>query len=100
MPLFTRQPAEIVEATQWLPGLRIAGLSGEESGHPGGGGLLPSPPHAYLATRHGRFTVFAGDWVITEPTGEMYVCRDDLFHRHYIPLEGTAGQPLVGQGLN
>lgn len=83
MSTFTRLPADTVEALQWFPGRPIAGVSDEWPGQPGGGGLLPSPPHAYFSTRRGRLTVFAGDWIITESTGEMHLCDDSLFRIRY-----------------
>jgi hypothetical protein len=87
MPLFVRQPADPVEAVQWFPGLPVAGISDELPGHPGSPDLLPSPPHAYLVTPKGRFTVFASDWIITEPTGTQHVCHDSLFRQSYQPVE-------------
>ena len=85
MALFIRSGLDMVEATQWLPGREVAGVAGEAAGQPGGGGLLPSPPHAYLATPRGRLTVFAGDWVVTEPTGEQHLYPDALFQERYTP---------------
>ena len=87
MPFFTRQPTGQVEAIQWFPGRRIAAITLENPGHPGGGDLLPSPPYAYLTTRRGRLTVFAGDWVVTEPTGEQHVCPNQLFRQTYAPFD-------------
>ena len=89
MPSFIRQPAKgtPVSAAQWFPGQELAGVADEATGHPGGGGLLPAPAHAYLHTPKGRFTVFAGDWVITEPGGEMHTCPDFLFQQTYLPVE-------------
>ena len=88
MPHFIHQSAEltVVEATQWLPGRAVAGVAGEAPGHPGGGGLLPVPPHAYLVTPRGRFTVFAHDWIVTEPTGRQQACSPEQFARLYAPL--------------
>ena len=86
MPRFVRQAASPIEAFQWFPGQRIAGLADEVPGQLGGGALLPIPPHAFLTTRRGRFTVFGGDWVITEPTGEQHVCPDHLFQQNYLPM--------------
>ena len=76
-----------VLATQWFPGREVAGVAGERPGHPGGNGLLPSPPHAYLITPKGRFTLFAGDWVITEPEGRVHVCQNTLFQQSYLPVK-------------
>ncbi|MBO2007919.1 hypothetical protein [Hymenobacter negativus] len=76
-----------VAAAQWFPGQHLTGVADESPSHPGGDGLLPSPPHAYLITPQGRFTLFAGDWVITEPEGRMHVCHDHLFRQNYLPAE-------------
>ena len=82
-----------VFAAQWYPGREVAGVDHEWPGHPGGNGLLPSPPHAYLVTPQGRFTLFAGDWVITEPEGRMHVCHDFLFRQCYAPVENAENPP-------
>ncbi|MDQ2772440.1 MAG: hypothetical protein M3Y54_18290 [Bacteroidota bacterium] len=88
MPFFIRHSpgAKPVEATQWFPGHELPGVSSESAGHPGGGGLLPIPPHAYVHTRKGILTVFAGDWVITEPDGTLHVCQQRLFELSYAPV--------------
>jgi hypothetical protein len=89
MPYFIRQAANavLVEATQWFPGQDLPGVSSESAGHPGGGGLLPVPPHAYLHTNKGTLTVFGGDWVITEPDGRMHVFSNSLFQQTYSVFE-------------
>ena len=95
MPLFTRFAQDLVEAAQWWPGRRIAGVGGEAAGQPGTSGLLPSPPHAYLSTPRGRLTVFAGDWVVTEAGGEQHICPDDVFRQRYAPAEPALPRPLI-----
>lgn len=93
MPYFVRHTpgAEPVEAMQWFLGQELPGISSESAGHPGGNGLLPVPPHAHVHTRRGTLTVFAGDWVITEPSGELHVCQHALFVQNYAPVkEDTA----------
>lgn len=89
MPYFIRQAANAVpvEATQWFPGQDLPGVSSESAGHPGGGGLLPVPPHANLHTDKGTLTVFGGDWIITEPNGRLHVCNDHLFQQTYARFE-------------
>ena len=72
---------------QWYPGQELPGISSESAGHPGGGGLLPIPPHAHVHTRKGTITVFASDWVIIEPGGELHVCQHSLFEQNYSPVE-------------
>ena len=88
MPFFIRSTpgARPVEAAQWFPGQPLAGVGGESAGHLGGGGLLPVPPHAFLHTRKGPLTVFAGDWVITEADGSLHVCQSALFAQSYAAL--------------
>lgn len=83
-----------MEATQWFPGQELPGVSAESVGHPGGGGLLPVPPHAYVHTRKGILTVFATDWIITEPDGELHVCQHRLFQQNYAPVEVNA-EPVL-----
>ena len=89
MPYFIRNipGARPIEATQWFPGQELPGVSSESAGHPGGAGLLPVPPHACVHTRKGTLTVFASDWVITEPNGELHVCQHRLFEQSYTPAE-------------
>ncbi len=92
MPFFVRHTpgARPVEATQWFPGQELPGVSSESGGHPGGSGLLPVPPHAYVHTRKGTLTVFASDWIITEPDGTLHVCHHRLFEQTYAPVEVDA----------
>ncbi len=89
MPFFLKQNADqdIIEAIQWFPGQYIVGVGHEALEQPGGGGLLPSPAHARLTTAKGWLTVFVGDWIITEVTGEQHVCQDGLFQMGYLPAE-------------
>ena len=95
MAFFVHLPAaaEPIEAVQWFPGLLVAGVSHESAGYPGSPSLLPVPPHAYLTTDKERLTVFAGDWIITEPTGRRHICHHELFQRSYAPFEHTAALP-------
>lgn len=92
MPYFIRHTpgARPIEATQWFPGQELPGVSSESAGHPGGRGLLPVPPHAYVHTRKGTLTVFASDWIITEPNGELHVCQHRLFEQNYALVEVDA----------
>lgn len=89
MPFFVRQRSNgtPIFAAQWFPGQEVAGVAQEWPGHPGGNGLLPGPPHAYLVTSKGRFTLFAGDWVITESDGAMHVCHNLLFQQSYVEID-------------
>lgn len=82
---------ELVEAVQWLPGRRVASILYEKGAYAGGGGLLPVPAHAVLATHEGKLTVFAGDWIITKATGKKYVFADRYFQQHYAALDGRDG---------
>jgi hypothetical protein len=101
MPLFIRQRFNRppVLAEQWFPGQELAGIAGEWPGHPGGGSLLPSPPYAYLITPKGRFTIFTGDWIITESDGLQHVCPNALFEHTYAAVEAALqAPPSVPQG--
>lgn len=97
MPLFTRLPTDtnLIEAHQWFPGQQVAGVADEAPGFAGNGSLLPVPPHAYLISRRGRLTVFAGDWVVTEPTGDPHICQDRLFQMSYTLVENDFVPLLV-----
>ena len=97
MPTFIRPrfPDIPVVATQWFPGRQLPGVADEAAGHPGGGALLPMPPHAFVHTPKGRFTVFAGDWVITEPDGTMHTCYDQLFQQTYRQVEEVSASPVA-----
>ncbi|WP_216689229.1 hypothetical protein [Hymenobacter siberiensis] len=99
MPFFTRLPTDtnLIEARQWFPGLQVAGVADEVPAFAGNDSLLPMSPHAYLTSRKGRITVFAGDWVITEPTGDQHICQDRLFRMSYTLAENKfARLPLPG----
>ena len=88
MPYFIRHTSDArpIEASQWFPGQELPGVSSESAGHPGTGSLLPVPPHAHVHTRKGTLTVFASDWIITEPNGELHVCQHRLFEPNYARL--------------
>lgn len=42
------------------------------------------PAHAHLVTRQGRFTVFAGDWIITCLNENQHLWCNRLFQRRHI----------------
>ena len=90
-PRFFNQLPETVEAVQWQPGRHPAGIVMELPPSPGTATLLPLPAHAILHTQLGRFTVFADDWIVTEPTGDRYVMSNERFARHYVAVEGQEG---------
>jgi hypothetical protein len=106
MPYFIHQRSKgsPVFAAQWFPGQQVAGVADESPGKFGSDSLLPSPPHAYLITPKARFTLFAGDWVITEPDGRLHVCHNRLFQQNYASVEyeeaalPTAPAMAAGQG--
>ncbi len=89
MPTFVRQRSHDtrVVAVQWFPGQQLPGIADEAASHPGSSSLLPMPPHAFMHTPKGRLTVFAGDWVITEPDGTRHTCYDQLFRQTYVQVE-------------
>ena len=76
MARFLTQPM-IVEARQWLPGVREAGVT-----IPGG-----RIERAYVATPAGRLRVAPGDWVFVTPSGEHLVCKPDTFAALFAPVE-------------
>lgn len=87
-PRFFRPRSEAVQAVQWRPGRRPAGVILERPPGPGTAALLPWPAHALLGTQWGRVTVFAGDWIVTGPTGQRQVVPNKYFGQHYLALKG------------
>ena len=74
-------------AEQWQPGRRPAGIVLERPSSAGNAALLPLPAHALLSTLPGRVTVFAGDWVVTEPPGRRHVVPNQSIAQRYTALE-------------
>ena len=64
------------------------GLVAEKPAHPGMATLLPVPAHAVLRTPLGSYTVFANDWIVTEPTGHRHVVSNERFACRYVAVEG------------
>lgn len=85
MPVFRKRPIA-VQAEQWFPGRKVAGVMVEpvavaiERSE-------PIPPRHYVITIHGqRAYLEPGDWVIAEVDGEHhYPCKPDIFEATYIP---------------
>lgn len=79
MAKYRKKPV-IVEATQWFPGLDVAGVKPPVEG---------TLPEFYVVTTHGQITwVAPGDWIITEPDGEHhYPCKPDIFEKSYDPID-------------
>lgn len=86
-PRLFRPLSETVRAEQWQPGRRPAGIVLERPSSAGNAALLPLPAHALLSTLPGRVTVFAGDWVVTEPSGRRHVVPNQSFAQRYAALE-------------
>lgn len=78
----------MVRAEQWQLGRPLAGILAESPARPGMAALLPLPAYAVLRIRLVNYTVFAGDWIVTEPTGYRHVVANELFARRYVALEG------------
>lgn len=84
MPKFRRKPV-IVEAVQfdpdekpWPPGVgRISGHWTVEGDEP--------PRYAFLSgdVGSGGGGIRSGDWIVTNPTGERYIVRQDFFFDVY-----------------
>jgi hypothetical protein len=91
MPRFRKRPVE-VEAAQWFPGTDIPGVFGEREATPGGNGLSPEGPMAFVRTIHGQVTRIApGDWVVTEPDGQHhYPVKPDIFEATYEPVSSSS----------
>ena len=63
----------VVEAEQWFRGRKVEGV---RAGLLDGYGLIgPSGGDCKV--------VVSGDWIITEPTGERYPCKPDIFAATY-----------------
>lgn len=79
MSRFRKRPV-VVEAEQWFPGRRVAGVRENIAG-------------SFVVTAHGQRAYLApGDWVITEPDGRgHYPCKPDIFAATYEPAD--EGQP-------
>lgn len=41
----------------------------------------------WIGTLEGGHVVDPGDWIITNPSGEQYPCKPDIFARTYEPAE-------------
>ena len=50
----------------------------------------PSDGSLMIATPGGVMHAYRGDWIIRGIAGEIYPCRDDIFHATYEPVEGDA----------
>ena len=83
-----RQLPHTVRATQWQPGRQLTGIVVENPARPGVAALLPLPAYAIFRTPLGSYTVFAGDWIVTEPTGRRHVVSNEQFARRYVAVEG------------
>lgn len=76
----------IVEAEQWFPGKKVAGVT--EVVHCLGSQTI-SNGYGHVVTIHGdNAKVVPGDWVITESDGiHHYPCKPDQFEAIYEPVE-------------
>lgn len=86
MARFRKRPV-VIEATQWFPGVQIAGVVDERPASDGGNGLSPEPAMAFIHTLEGTMRVSPGDWVITGVHGERYPCKPDIFAATYEPAD-------------
>lgn len=94
MAKFRKKPV-VIEAEQWRPGKRIAGvIMAGDNGFPGtmpanedGTGSKPFPQdHGWVSTLEGGHIVSPGDWIITGVKGEKYPCKPDIFDATYEPV--------------
>ena len=86
-PRFLCQLPKTVVAVQWQPGQRSAGIVIKKHSSPGKTTLLLLPAHAVLVIQLGSFTVFAGDWIVTESTRYRQVVSNECFEQRCI-VEG------------
>lgn len=83
-----RRKVESVEAVQWHPGVDIAGVEDTD-------GDLPYLARSAMNVSNGVTQVHYnppqflhdGDWVITFPTGDKTVAKDEIFKALYEPQE-------------
>ena len=71
---FRKKP--IVEAEQWFPGKRVAGV------------IAPAPSSTtqftpFINTPNGPVAVSPGDWIVTEACGVKYSVKPDVFEKMY-----------------
>ena len=90
VPCATPLP-EPVAAVQWLAGERLASIVYERAASAGGGGGLPDPAHAEIATQRGALTEVAGEWIIAEASGHKHVLPDRYLTVWYAALDGQCG---------
>lgn len=72
-----RKKPVTVDATQWH----------KMGDHPA---VQPAVRNGYgwVPTLEGGHEVTPGDWIITGTQGEVYPCKDHIFHTIYEPVDG------------
>lgn len=80
MPTFREMPV-VVEAVQWHPGVVIEGADEFEEWSGNGIRLL------LIQTNAGRRAALAGDWIVTDASGERRPCTPEAFEASYEPIE-------------
>ncbi len=85
MKVKERRP--VVQAEQWLPGRKVAGVNGVTPNVMCGCVILygekSSTPHIHPNGSAHALPVEPGDWVITDPDGSMSICGQDEFGGRY-----------------
>jgi len=78
MAKFRKKPV-VVQADQWFPGRRVAGVRERRAnGKPGDVvGIIKTPK--------GDMIAMPGDWIITGVAGERYPCKEEIFRKTYEP---------------
>ena len=85
MPMFRKKPVEIEafrlgvqNPPQWFEDAMRHGNAWYRGG---------DEPYYAIKTLEGEMRARTGDWIIRGVKGEIYPCRDDIFHMTYEPAE-------------
>lgn len=78
MPKYRKKPV-VVEADQWFPGRRVAGVRERR------GNGSPASIVGVIKTPKGDLVAKPGDWIITGVAGEKYPCKEEIFYKTYEP---------------
>lgn len=71
-----RKKPVVIQATQWQPGMVVAGVRPGTVDDVG-------EMHGLIKTLEGTMVVSPGDYVITGVKGEIYPCKPDIFEATY-----------------
>lgn len=93
MPKFRKKPV-VIEAEQWFPGKKIAGVIPSPVNEPTEDN--PKGEYGQIETLEGWMICSPGDWIITGVANERYPCKDAIFRATYEPTDDKASSALEG----